>query len=305
MISLSGFAQQQEEKLRIGLLPIIDHLPLVISQKEIAVPLKGVRIDLDLYRSWTGLEAAYRTGAVDGAAIDLSKALIMAYDGVPLKIVLVLSRNGTALVVNSDNPEDIKGKIIASSGSDTIQLLIFNEFLKKKGLRMGYDVRSVITRFAKATMRMKEEKFYGFCLPEPYGALAEEEGVVNKLILSKDIVPNQISSVLIVSPQVIASKPGMIKTWVRSVIKSMEFIERDKTASGGRQSAVSQTDVFRFDPKVVERILTGPLDRVSFKDFSPSETEIKETAIKLMKVGILGGLVDFKKIIDKEYTKYR
>lgn len=298
--ALPGFAQEKTQ-LRVAVIPIMEHLPVVIAAEQIASPLLKVSISLDVYNSWTAVEAAFRTGAVDAAAITLPKALIMAYDNVPLKIMLVLNRNGTALVLRDDDPEKLKGKITGGSGSDTTQLLILNKFLVNKGLKIGYDVRSVLTRFHRAIFRVKEERFYGFCLPEPYGVLAEKEGIVNKVILSKDISPNHIGSVVILNPDFVAGHPGTTKEFIESIIKAAKFIENDKRHSKGRQTAMAQSDSLKMDYDVVMAALTTPIDRIVFDDLTPTEREIGEVMADVMGMGVLGGRIDLKEMIDTQY----
>ncbi|MBF0397224.1 MAG: ABC transporter substrate-binding protein [Desulfobacterales bacterium] len=289
--------------LRIGILPIIEHLPVVIAKNEVSYSGKTIKYDLDIYTSWTALEAAFRTKGVDAAAITLPKALLMAYEGVPLKIVLVLSRNGTALVLNDDSLESLKGKIIGCSGNDTTQLLIFKKFLKDKGLKSGYDTRSILIPIEKAISYLKEEKIYGFCLPEPYGVLAEEAKIAKKIILSKDISPNHISSVIIIQPEAIENKPGKLREWVKSIIKSAEFIEQDKKDSGCRQVAVAQTKILNIDTKIVIKSLQSPENRVNFNKLTPDISEIESIMKNTIEIGILPGTVNISKLIDNRYIE--
>ncbi|MFC1621485.1 ABC transporter substrate-binding protein [Candidatus Omnitrophota bacterium] len=291
--------------IRVGVLPIIEHLPLVVSQKETAKPLPNVEVKLDIYTSWTALEAAFRTGAVDAAAITLPKALIMAYEGIPLKIVLAVNRNGSALVLNSDDPEDLKGKIIGGSGSDTMQLVLFHRFLKEKGLDLGYDVRSLLIPLNRSVALLKEERVYGFCLPEPYGVLAEREDIAGRTILSRDIFPDHLGSVLIINPKNKKLHQAVLKEWLTSVVRSAEFIEEDKNTSGGRQTALTQKDIFHINIDVVQQALTKPKDRVIFKNLYPSIREVEEIMEIIMKLGILGGSVKAKlsDLIDTGYIE--
>lgn len=303
-VSLAA-AQQEEYKtaLRIGVLPICGHLPLVIAEKEIGTSLHGVKINLDIYSSWTALEAAFRVKAVDAAAIDLSKALIMAYDGVPLKIMAVVSRNGTALILRDSSPDKLRDQIVGGSGSDTMQLLIFSQFIKSKGLKLGYDVRSILVPFRRAIDRFKAGDIFGFSLPEPYGAIAEEEHLGASMILSKDILPHHISSVFIVQPEVLREKPGDIKILVKSLVEAEEFIETDKKETNATQTAVAQRDIFGIKQSAVKRALTQPQDRVLFEQPIPFPDEIKEDENMLIKLGVLGGVIDLNRVIDTEYVR--
>jgi len=302
LLSVSSFAQDKV-LVRIGVMPVVEHLPFVLLEKESAAPLHSAKVKLDMYTSWTALEAAYRTGAVDAAAITLPKALLMAYDGVPLKIVLVVNRNGTALVLNSDSPNKLKGKIVGGSGSDTMQLLVFDKFLKSINLSLGYDVRFILIPFSKAFSLFERNRIYGFCLPEPYGAYVQNKHLAGKVILSKDIMPEHIDSVLIVNPGLIEKHPAVVKEMVKSIVLSARFIEDDKKSSSSQQTAMSQLSVFNIPPEVVQEALTNPYDRVLFKNLIPSAEEIADIMDTLIRLKVLKGRIDLKKIVDTSFIK--
>ncbi len=301
--TLSAFAQQEEYRFRVGVMPLVEHIPLLVAQGEIASSNAKEKVQLDVYNSWTALEAAFRTGAIDGAAITLPKALLMAYEGIPLKILLNVGRNGSVIVVNNDSADALKGKIMGGSGNDTMDLLVFARFLKDKKLRLGRDVRYLLIPFSRTISLMKEERIFGFCLSEPYGALAEKEAVAKRVILSKDVYPNHINSVFIVSPKALKEHPDVVKAFVKSLIKAGTFIEKDKDDSGGRQTAMSQVNIFKMDPELVARALTMPKDRMVFKNFVPQVAEIEEIAKSLMSLNVLSGMVNLKEIIDTRYSE--
>ncbi|MDD5731260.1 MAG: ABC transporter substrate-binding protein [Candidatus Omnitrophica bacterium] len=298
-----AFSQQKQEEfsLRVGVIPLVEQIPLVVTQKDYFI--KNSKIKLDVYDSWTALEAAFRTGAVGAAVITLPKALIMAYEGIPLKIVLVVNRNGSAFVSKSDSLKDLKGTIIGGSGNDTMDLVIFSKILKSQGLKLGYDVKYLLIPLKRATALLKEDRLFGFCLPEPYGAMAEKEGLVKKIVLSKDVYPNHIDSVLIVNPALLKKYPDQVKDYVSKIIKSAQFVEKDKDASKGKQSALAQADIFKLDPDLVCIALTKPKDRVLFNNFTPSATEIGEVQQALMELGAQGGAVKLNDIIETKYAE--
>ncbi|MFA6217898.1 MAG: ABC transporter substrate-binding protein [Candidatus Omnitrophota bacterium] len=299
--TLGASAQQEEYTMRVGVIPLVEHIPLLLAQKEIAATVTKEKVQLDVYNSWTALEAAFRTGAIDAAAITLPKALLMAYEGVPLKILLVVGRNGSTIVLNNDSADALKGKITGGSGNDTMDLLVFARFLKEKKLRLGRDVRYLLIPFSRTIALMKEERIYGFCLSEPYGALAEKEAVAKRVILSKDIYPNLINSVLIVNPQTLKNHPDVIKLFVKELTKAAAFIEKDKDASNGAQTAMAQVNIFKINPEVVKRALTMPKDRILFKNLVPQAQEIENVEKDLMGLNVLSGMVKLNDIIDTRF----
>ena len=300
-IVFSSFSEDKSVLIRVGALAVAGNLPLALSQEESVSPLSKAKVMLDLYSSPIAVEAAYRAGAVEAAAVNLSQALIMADDGIPLKVVIVLDRNGSALVIGGDSESALKGKIIGGSGDDTVQFLVFNRFLKNKKLSLGYDVRFLFIPFSRAIELLREKKIYGFCLPEPYGAYAQQEGLAKKVVFSKDIIPNHIDNVLIVRPVFIKKHSHAVKELVKSITESCRFIEKDKKASGGKQTALMQAGIFNIPHRVLEQILSSPADRVSFinPEFSPDE--ISKTAGSMIKLGILKNKPKLDDILDTSF----
>ena len=301
-----SFSQEKDETiLRVGVIPLVEHIPILLAQNELAASgVSKTKVVLDIYTSWTGLEAAFRTGAIDMAAITLPKALLMSYEGISLKIMLVVNRNGSAVVLKGgDSAKDLMGKITGGDGNDTMDLIVFSRFLKDRKLKLGYEVRSLLVPFNKGISLLKEDRLYGFCFPEPYGALAEKEGVAKKMFLSKDIYPNHVGSVLIVNPNALKTHGDTIKVFIKSVIKQSAVIEKNKQESQGKQTAMAQVNIFKIEPGIVGKVLTTPTDRILFKDLTPTVKEADEVMKALMSLGILSGNVNLKDIIDTRYCE--
>lgn len=296
------FAQQEKFVLRVGVIPLVEQLPLVIAQTDLS-DVSRTDVIFDIYNSWTALEAAFRTEALDAVAITLPKALVMAYDGVPLKIILVINRNGNSIVMKSDSAAELKGKIIGSSGSDTMDLLIFSRFLKSKDLKSGYDVRSLLIPLEKSISLLEGNRIYGFCLPEPYGTMAEKRQIAKKIVFSKDIYPNHIGSVLIIKPAILKAHPEEIKSYLKSILHAASFIESDKKESNGMQTALAQVGVFHLDYKIVAAALSVQKERVLFSDLTPSVNEIEEVMRAAMEIGILKGSINLKETVDASFVK--
>ncbi len=293
---------QDKEVVRVGILPVLEHLPIVIAKKEIAAPLSRIKIDVDLYTSWTALEAAYRTGAVDAVAITFPKAVNMAFEGVPLQILLVLNRNGSELILKDDTASALKGKITGNTGNDTIQLYLFKKFIRSKNLRFGFDVRALLVPLKRAVSLFSEGRIFGFCFPSPYGLMAQKKSG-GKIILSRDILPGHIDSVLIVRTETIQKKRAAIKELVRSLQKAGEFIENDKDESGGVQSALAQEDVFHFPKDIAAEALSRPKDRIVFSDMVPGKDEMRQLIKELVAEGIAAGMVNVNEIVNKRFVR--
>lgn len=293
----------EKEKLRltVGVISAIEELPVIISKMEAVVPLDKINVNVEVFYSWTALEAAFRTGMVDAAGITSLKAFKMHLDKVPLKILMLLHRKGSSLVLSSS--ESLKGKLIGISGNDTGQVVLLKRYLDKKGLKLGYDVRYILIPFARALGLLREEKISGFILPEPYGSMAQAEGLAKEYILGKDIMANFIDVVLIVNPKKIAENKEAIKEWVDSIKKSGEFIEEDKAKTHAQQVASLQQEILNLDPVLLQRALSNDLGAIQFINLQATESVFEETIKTGLELDILSGTVDLKDIIDDRFYR--
>ena len=64
-------AEEQVKTIRVGYIPLLAQLPLVVSYDNDRINFSDVEVELVKYRSFNSLEAALRVGAIDVADISL------------------------------------------------------------------------------------------------------------------------------------------------------------------------------------------------------------------------------------------
>ncbi|MBU0633642.1 MAG: ABC transporter substrate-binding protein [Candidatus Omnitrophica bacterium] len=292
-------------QLTVGIIASVEELPVVLSKKETTMPLNKIDLKVEVFNSWTALEAAFRTGMVDAAGITVLKAFKMQLDNVPMKLVLLLHRKGSSLVFTSKaTEENLRGKLIGVSGNDTNQVLVLERFLEKKGLRLGYDVRYILIPFRRAVTLLKEEKIGGFVLPEPYGVMAQAEpGLVQDYILGKDVMPEGIDVVLIINPKKIAENRVAIAEWISSIVKSGAYIEDDKRKTKGEQVSLIQHDILNIDPALMQKALGTNIQAIDYSDLYPNISDLEKVMKKGLSLDILSGVVKLSDMVDTSFTR--
>ncbi len=293
-------------QMTVGIIPVVEELPIVISAKEVVAPLQKVKPELEVFKSWTALEAAFRTGMVDAAGVPTVMAFKMALDGVPLKVLFPLHKGGTKLVFSfKADKNTLKGKLLGIPGSDTGQLLVLKKFLDNEGLRIGYDVRYILVPLDRSVELLKVGKIDGFVLPEPYGTMAQAEGLVKDAILGNDIMPNFVDIVFIVNPKLIKENKKAIQEWVDSLNASGNFIEKDKKETGGRQVAVAQEDVLDIPRKYIEKGFSDNPNAIHFGNLDKVDLHkaLTETSNRALELEVLSGKVELSTILDDSFRK--
>src|SRR6266478_306507 len=125
-------------KFRIGFLPVTCHLTCPVTDfinKQIA----GESIFTPLrFNGWPELKEAYLSGYTPATFILAPMAMALREQGVPIKIVYLGHRDGSAVMVHKDSAifqtKDLKGKTVAVPGRYANQRLILYRELKQVGM---------------------------------------------------------------------------------------------------------------------------------------------------------------------------
>ncbi|MBU1043409.1 MAG: ABC transporter substrate-binding protein [Candidatus Omnitrophica bacterium] len=300
-----GVFAQDKVVLKVGVLPIIESLPLAISGAQSAIANSNITVQVEVFSTWTALEAAYRTGIVDIAAMTAPKAIKMAGNNIPLKILMSLHRNGNMLVTNftQDSAEQFEGTIIGVSGNDTGQLILLSEFIKKQGLKLGPQVRYIAIPQSKALELLSSGKIQGFLLSEPYGSMALAEGIAKQAFPGVEIMDNFVDVLLIANPLIIKSHQKEVKKLVEAVNQAGKMITKDVVSSKGKQAAFSQLEILGIDPEIVSMSLCSPISKIRFDDLTVSLDELKKIEKLALSLGILNAGIDLSKITDTQFSQ--
>jgi NitT/TauT family transport system substrate-binding protein len=131
---------------------------------------------------------------------------------------------------------------------------------------------------------------------EPYAAKAELAGTGRVLYYAKDIWPHFISCVLVVRDELIAEHPEQVRDLVRGIAESGEWAETHRMAA-----AKIVAPYFRQDQKLVEYVLTEPPDRVSYRQLTPTDEDMRQIMDVALKAGILKHPIELSDLIDRRF----
>ena len=94
IISTNVFAK---ETMKVGYLPILDHLILAVSHERENELFKEVDVEPKMFKKWDELAGAIKAGTIDAAFILSPLAMDMFNSGADIRVVLLGHRNGSAL----------------------------------------------------------------------------------------------------------------------------------------------------------------------------------------------------------------
>src|SRR5438132_10197363 len=257
-------------KFRIGFLPVTCHLTCPVTDF-INKQMTGESIFEPVrFNGWPELKEAYLSGYTPATFILAPMAMALREQGVPIKIVYLGHRDGSAVMVHKDSQiyrmEDLRGKKIAVPNRFSNQRLLIFRALKNAGMT-PQDVDLVEMPPPDMPAALYAQAVDAISSGEPFMGQTELDGYGRVLWLTKDVWPNFISCVLAVHEDMIKTKRDTVQPLVDGIAKSGKWI--DKSMDHRMKAAQFVTNnYYNKTPRFLSFVLINPPDRVSYTNVS-------------------------------------
>ena len=235
-------------------------------------------------------------------------AIALRAQGVPIKIVYLGHRYGSAVVVQKDGPvhsfADLKGKTVAIPSRFSDERLILFRAMAAHGMS-AKDIKMVEMAPPDVAGALAAKAIDAFSMGEPYPSQAEMGGYGRVLFHARQYWPDYISCVLVVRQDVIDNRPEAVQVLVDGIARSGLWLDNPPKRRARREHAADFVGryYFRQNPKVLQWALTKPLDRVMYQPLSPLRKDF-ETIVRLMReTGVLERDIAFEEYIDTQFAE--
>jgi NitT/TauT family transport system substrate-binding protein len=172
------------DTLRIGTLPVVDTLPLLVGQAEDLFAEQGLRVELTPFQSALERDAALQSGKLDGYFGDLLNTILLIRSGQKLKIVTTAFHThprhrmfgiATAPGSGAMSPADLKGRQVAISRATIIEYLL-DRIMAAEGFGPDHVAKLEIKKIPVRLQMLLADQVPAALLPEPLLTLAESKG---------------------------------------------------------------------------------------------------------------------------------
>ena len=280
--------------LKVGFLPITCHLLCPVAHAR----LQGSPDEFEAvkFTSWPDMIDAVRGGEIDMAFILAPIAITLREQGVPVKIVLLGHRDGTALVVSKasgiNSVADLAGKRVAIPIRFSTQNMELLALCRKANV----DIKTM-SIFELPPPDMPSALASGgidaYIVGEPYAAQAELAGSGRVLVQMRDAAPGFISSVLIVREPVMHEQHARVARLISHFAAQAPWIESHR-----KEAADMGAEAYGLPPSLIEYVLLSSKDRVSYRDIIPRPGELGEIASEMVKLGLLPHAPSGNELVD-------
>jgi NitT/TauT family transport system substrate-binding protein len=291
-------------KFKVGFIPVTCHLTCPVTDF-INKSMTGESFYEPIrFNGFPELKEAFLAGYMPATFILAPLAMKLREDGVPIKIVYLGHRDGTAMMVHKDSDiyriEDLRGKTIAVPNRFSNQRLLIFKALKERGMSLD-DVSIIEMPPPDMPISLATRSVDAITSGEPFMGQTELDGYGRVLYLTKDVWPEFISCVLAVHEDAIRDNREVIQRLVDGIARSGKWL--DQTAEHRAQaSQFVARNYYNQDPRLLAFVLSKPPDRVKYTNLTVRRPDFEEIERLAVESGILKGTVHFEDYCDPSFV---
>ncbi len=288
---------------RVGFIPVTCHLTCPVTDF-INKQMTGTsEFEPVRFQGWPELKEAFIAGYLPATFILAPLAMRLREDGVPIKIVYLGHRDGTAMVVNKESQiyqiEDLRGKTIAVPNRFSNQKLLVVKALKEHSVPLD-QVKIVEMAPPDMPAALFSKAVDAITSGEPFMGQAELDGYGRVLYQTKDIWPGFISCVLAVREDAIRDHRDIVKRLVDGIAKSGKWLDQNMDHRMEAADFVSQY-YYNQNPRLLRFVLSKPPDRVKYTNLALRKNDFLEIEALARETGVLKGNVTFEDYTDTSF----
>lgn len=289
----------KRQTLTVAFLPVTCHLTCPVTDYASKTSTTGTEFDAMRFGEFPPIVEALKTKKLLAGFITVPLAMKMIEQGAPVKICCLGHRDGSQITIRKDNPaksiHDMKGKRIAIPSPFSNENFLINKLMRDEHMAKGDIVFDVLPP-PDMDAALASKAIDGFVVAEPFCGKAEMDGYGRVLYYAKDVWPNYISCCLVVHQDLINEKPEVVRDLVRGIIASGEWIQKNRL-----NAAKLVAPYTGQKEKLLEYVLTQPVDRVSYVNLNPTDAELQKIMDMGMSLGFLNKKTPISDLIDRKF----
>lgn len=278
-------AQDPDEPVRVGYLPITDATPLLVAHGQGFFEDEGLRVEKPvLFRGWSQIVEAFFAGQVNVVHL-LSPITVWARYGsqTPAKVVAWNHTSGSGLSVANDinSVSELGGKTVAIPYWYSIHNVVLQKLLRENGLTpvtrssgqpADDEVNLVLMAPPDMVPALAAGQISGYIVAEPFNAAAEVNQVGKVLRFTGDVWKDHACCLVFMHEQDLDERPEWSQKVVNAMVKA-QLWTRDNRAETAQ--LLSSDHAQQYTPHSVEI-----LNRVLNPDESDIDDYVASGAIR-------------------------
>ena len=261
-----------------------------------------------MFQGFPEIKEALMSNKMQAGFMVAPMAIALRAQGVPIKIVYLGHRYGSAVVVRKDGPvktfADLRGRVVAIPSRFSDERLIIFKALKEHGMSAA-DIRMVEMAPPDVAGALAAKAIDAFSMGEPYPSQAEMGGFGRVLFHAREYWPDYTSCVLVVRQDIIDRRPDAVQVLVDGIARSGLWLDNPPKKRARREHAADFVGryYFRQDPRLLRWALTNPLDRVEYQPLTPYKKDFELIVSLMRETGVLDRYIGFEEYVDVRFAE--
>lgn len=300
-LNLDLFARR-DDRFHVGFLPVTCHLTCPVTDF-VNKNMTGQGMFQPMrFNGWPEIKEMFLSRRLEATFLLAPLVMQLREEGVPIKIVYLGHRDGTAVVVHKDSGifdvRDLRGKKVAVPNRFSNQRIMLHRALKKRGMSLS-DVTLLEMPPPEMPVALQTRSVDAISSGEPFMGQAELDGYGRVLFQAKDEWPGFISCVLAVHEDLLKkpSERAKVQALVDGIAKSGQWLEKSMDHRMDAAQFVSK-NYYNQDPRLLSFVLSKPPDRVRYSNLRLHRKDFEEIQQLGVESGILRGTASFDDYCD-------
>ncbi len=301
-------AVKDRQHFIVGFLPVTCHLTCPVTSWITEHSDKGTVFETQKFGDFASMKEALIARKIDATFMITPLAMKLASDGVPVKIVYLGHRDGSAIIVPVDSPmkdfSDLKGKVVAIPSRFSNQNLLMHRMMKKYGMSDD-DITLKELPPPDHPSALAAKAIDAYIIGEPHAAKAEMAGTGRVLYQCGDLWPEFISCGLVVRQELIQERHALVEELVRGIAASGKWLDSDvKTGAQHRLDAAKVVGnvFYNQKPELLEFVLCKDTNRVKYTNLKPTQERFDEIMQLAFEMKVLPRMMKFEEYCDTSFA---
>jgi NitT/TauT family transport system substrate-binding protein len=305
-LMLNDYLPPEKRKFTVAYISVTCHLACPVTDYISKFSESGEIFLPKMFQGFPEIKEALISNRVQAAFIVAPLAIALKSQGVPIKVVYLGHRYGSAVVVHKDGPiktvADLRGKVIAIPSRFSDERLIIFRAIKAFGIKPN-EIKMVEMAPPDVAGALAAKAIDAFSMGEPFPSQAEMAGFGRVLFQAREYWPDYMSCVLVVRQDMIDQRPEAVQTLVDGIARSGLWLEKGKPY---RENAADFVGRFYYNqnPALLRWALTKPLDRVMYTPLAPRKKDFDMVRDLMIETGVLNKRIDFEEYVDLRFADH-
>ena len=301
---LNAYRPITKRKITVAYIPVTCQLTCPVTDYISKFSLNGEIFLPRLFQGFPEIKEALIANKVQAAFIVAPLAIALRAQGVPIKIVYLGHRYGSAVVVRKDGPirtvADLRGRTIAIPSRFSDERLLVFRAMKVFGMKPS-DIKMVEMAPPDVASALAARAIDAFSMGEPFPSQAEMGGFGRVLFQAREYWPDYMSCILVVREDLIQKRPEVVQVLVDGIARSGLWLD---TSRPHREYAADFVGRFYYGqkPALLKWALTKPMTRVMYSPLAPRKADFDMVRDLMIETGVLERKIEFSEYTDTRFS---